>query len=198
MENQKTNIEQMYRGLVVTWFALFVSQFLFLLVLYFVKPELFQFDFSQPLLPGKFAIIVGIFALVAITNLAISFLIRKKYLDQAVTDQNVHFVQTALITGSALCESVSLFGLMLAFVADYQYFFLWFILGIAGMIFHFPRRDSLIAAVYKKIHNNKYFSQHLVKFFLTFRELFCELRCLSKKDARAFTSKIQKFYWRKL
>ncbi|MGI9056649.1 MAG: hypothetical protein ACR2F2_12710 [Pyrinomonadaceae bacterium] len=149
MENQKTNIEQMYRGMVAIWFALFVAQFLFLVVLYFVKPELFKFDFSQPILPGKFAIIVGIFALVAITNLAISFLIKKKYLDLAVTEQNPHFVQTALITGSALCESVSLFGLMLAFVANYQYFFLWFIPGIGAMIFHFPRRDNLIAASYK-------------------------------------------------
>jgi hypothetical protein len=39
---------------------------------------------------------------------------------------------------------------MLAFVADYQYFFLWFILGIGATIFHFPRRDNLIAAGYKK------------------------------------------------
>ena len=150
MENQKTNIEQIYRGLVVIWFALFISQFLFLVVLYFVKPELFSFDFSHPLLPGKFAIIVGIFALVAITNLAVSFLLKKKYLDQAVAEQNVHFVQTAMIVGSAMCESVSLFGLMLAFVANYQYFFLWFIPGIFGMIFHFPKRDNLIAASYKK------------------------------------------------
>ena len=150
MENQKTNIEQIYRTLVVLWFALFVSQFLFLVVLYFVKPELFSFGFSQPLLPGKFAIIVGIFALVAITNIAVSFFLKKKYLDQAVAEQNVHFVQTALIVGSAMCESVSLFGLMLAFVADYQYFFLWFILGIGAMVFHFPRRDNLISAVYRK------------------------------------------------
>ncbi len=149
MENNKTNIGQFYQTLIVLWFVLFVSQFLFLVVLYFIKPELFSFDFSQPLLPGKFAIIVGIFALVAITNLAVSFLIRKKYLDQAVAEQNIHFVQTALITGCALCESVSLFGLMLAFVANYQYFFLWFILGIAAMIFHFPKRDNLIAASYK-------------------------------------------------
>jgi hypothetical protein len=54
-----------------------------------------------------------------------------------------------MIVGCALCESVSLFGIMLAFVADYQYFFLWFILGIGSMIFHFPRRDNLIAASYK-------------------------------------------------
>lgn len=149
MENNKINTGQFYQTLIVLWFALFVSQFLFLVVLYFIKPELFSFDFSQPLLPGKFAIIVGIFALVAITNVAVSFLIRKKYLDQAVAEQNIHFVQTALITGCALCESVSLFGLMLAFVANYQYFFLWFILGIAAMIFHFPKRDNLIAASYK-------------------------------------------------
>ncbi|MEO6587907.1 MAG: hypothetical protein ABIP06_01150, partial [Pyrinomonadaceae bacterium] len=129
MENKKINIEKLYQTLVVIWFALFISQFLFLVILYFVKPALFQFDFSQPILPGKFTVIVGIFALVALTNLAVSFLIRKKYLDQAVAEQNVYFVQTALVTGCALCESVSLFGLMLAFVANYQYFFLWFILG---------------------------------------------------------------------
>lgn len=155
MQNQKANIEQIYRSLVLIWFALFVSQFIFLVVLYFVKPELFQFDFSKPLLPGKFAIIVGVFALVAITNLAVSFLIRKKYLDQAVAEQNVYFVQTALIAGCALCESVALFGLMLAFVANYQYFFLWFILGIVAMIFHFPKRDNLIDANYKKVSETK-------------------------------------------
>ncbi|CAN5698221.1 hypothetical protein BH20ACI4_BH20ACI4_29380 [soil metagenome] len=150
MENQKTNIEQIYRTLVVLWFALFVSQFLFLLVLFFVKPELFSFDFTQPILPGKFAVIVLVFLLVGIINLAISFFLKKKYLDQAVAEQNIHFVQTALVTGCALSESVSLFGMMLAFVANYQYFFLWFILGIAGIIFHFPNRDNLIAASYKK------------------------------------------------
>lgn len=150
MENQKTNIEQIYRTLALIWFALFVSQFLFLMVIFFVKPELFKFDFSQPILPGKFAIVILIFLLVGIMNLAISFFLRKKYLDQAVAEQNIHFVQTALIAGCALCESVSLFGMMLAFVADYQYFFLWFILGIGAMIFHFPRRDSLIAASYKQ------------------------------------------------
>lgn len=143
------NVEQIYRTLVFLWFALFVSQFLFLVVIFFVKPGLFKFDFSQPFLPGKFAIIVLIFLVVGITNLAVSFLLKKKYLDQAIAEQNIHFVQTALITGCALCESASLFGLMLAFVADYQYFFIWFILGIGATIFHFPRRDNLTAANYK-------------------------------------------------
>ena len=139
----------MYRTLAILWFALFVSQFLFLLLLFFAKPELFRFDFSQPFL-GKNAPVILIFALASVLNIAISFFLKKKYLGQAIAAKNVHFVQTAMIVGCAMCESVSLFGLMLAFVADYQYFFLWFILGIGATIFHFPRRDNLIAAGYKK------------------------------------------------
>ncbi len=148
MKDGKINIEEMYRTLAILWFALFVSQFLLLLVIFFTKPELFQFDFAKPLL-GKYAPIIIIFAMAAIFNIAISFFLKKKYLGQAVADQNIHFVQTAMIVGCALCESVSLFGMMLAFVADYQYYFLWFILGIGAMIFHFPRRDNLIVAGYK-------------------------------------------------
>jgi hypothetical protein len=148
MKGEKINIEQMYRTLAILWFALFAAQFLFLVVIYFAKPELFRFDFSQPLL-GKNAPIIIIFALAAILNIGISFFLKKKYLNQAIAEKNVHFVQTALIVGCAMCESVSLFGMMLAFVADYQYFFLWFILGIGAIIFHFPRRDNLIGAGYK-------------------------------------------------
>ena len=148
MKDEKINIEQTYRTLAILWFALFVSQFLLLVVIYFAKPELFRFDFSQPFL-GKNAPIIIIFALAAIFNIAISFFLRKKYLTQAIAERNVHFVQTALIVGCAMCESVSLFGMMLAFVADYQNFFLWFVLGIGAMIFHFPRRDYLFAASYK-------------------------------------------------
>lgn len=150
MKDGKMNVEQMYRTLAILWFALFISQVLFLVVIFLTKPELFRFDFSKSLL-DKNAIIIIIFALAAILNIAISFFLKKKYLNQAVADRNIHFVQTALIVGCALCESVSLFGMMLAFVADYQYFFLWFILGIGATIFHFPRRDNLIAAGHKNL-----------------------------------------------
>lgn len=150
MNNAKPDIEQMYRTLIIIWFALFVSQFLFLLVLYLVKPKLFALDFSAPL-PGRFGIVVIVFAFAAVANVAISFFLKKKYLNQAVAEQNVYFVQTAMVVGCAMCESVSLFGMMLAFVANYRYFFLWFILGIGAMIFHFPRRADLHAAVYKKL-----------------------------------------------
>lgn len=149
MENQKTNVEQMYRGLLMIWFALVFSQLLFLLIVYFVKPNLFKFEFNQPFL-GANTIIVLIFILAAFANIAVSFFLKKKYTSQAISEKNAGLIQTAMITGCALCEAVSIFGLMLAFVADYQYFFIWSILGIAATLFHFPRRDDLIAATYKK------------------------------------------------
>jgi hypothetical protein len=95
-------------------------------------------------------LIIIIFAAAGLFNLALSLVFKKKFLDQAVRDQNVQFVQTAMIVGCALCETVSLFGLMLAFIATYQYFFVWVVLGMLGMILHFPLRKNLMNASFGK------------------------------------------------
>ena len=150
MQNQNQNVEGQYRIMAIIWFNLLISQLLFLVVIYFAKPEVFRFDFSKPLL-GDNGMIIGIFALLAISNLALSFVFRKKYLNQAIAEQKPALVQTAMIIACALCEAVSLFGLVLAFAFSSQYFFLWFALGILGTILHFPRRENLIAASFKQI-----------------------------------------------
>ncbi len=149
-QDEKVSTEAIYKNLAVIWLALFMSQFSFLLVLYFAEPSVFEFDFSKPVLDQN-AIIIAIFAVVGALNFALSFVLKKKFLDQAIDEQNVSLVQTAVIVGCALCESVSLFGMMLAFVAEYQYFFVWFFIGIVGMLFHFPKRDNVNAANFKKL-----------------------------------------------
>ena len=55
-----------------------------------------------------------------------------------------------LIIALALCEASSLIGLTLAFAFDYQYFFIWFALGILGVLLHLPRQNDLLAADYKR------------------------------------------------
>ncbi|MCB1025535.1 MAG: hypothetical protein KDB79_14155 [Acidobacteria bacterium] len=145
----KLSTEAIYKNLAMIWLVLFMSQFLFLVVVYFVEPGVFEFDFTKPVIDQN-ALIILIFAAVGLLNFALSFVLKKKFLDQATSEQNVSFVQTAMIVGCALCESVTLFGVMLAFVAEYQYFFAWFFVGILGMLFHFPKRDNLIAASFKK------------------------------------------------
>ena len=149
MQNQNSNVETAYQTITIVWFALLVSQVLLLVVIFFAKPEVFRFDFSKSLL-GENAIMTGMFALLAISNLLMSFVLSRRYINQAIAEQKPSLVQTAMIIGCALCEGISLFGVVMAFAFGYQYFFLWFALGILGTILHFPKRDNLIAASYKR------------------------------------------------
>ena len=149
MNEEKVSTEAIYKNLMIIWLALFMSQFMFLIVIYFVEPSVFNFDFSKPVL-DKNSLIIVIFALAAVFNFALSLLLKKKFIDKAINEQQVAFVQTAMVVGCALCETVTLFGFMLAFIAAYQYFFLWFALGILGTLFHFPLRKNLMNASFKK------------------------------------------------
>ena len=133
----------------VIWLALLASQVMLLVVIFFAKPEVFRLDWSQPLL-GKIPMMTLMFALLAISNLVLSFVFSRKYIGQAISEQKPALVQMAMILGCALCEAISLFGVVMAFAFSYQYFFLWVALGITGTILHFPKRDNLIAASYKR------------------------------------------------
>jgi hypothetical protein len=143
------NVEQSYKTLVIIWFALLVSQVVFLVVIFAAKPEVFRFDFTKPAL-GENAVVILAFALIAVVNLGLSFVMKKRAFDQAAEKQQIAYVQTGLILACALCEAISLFGMVLAFAFSYQYFFLWSALGIIGILLHFPRRADVLAASYKK------------------------------------------------
>lgn len=149
MNDQKPNLVQQYQSLVVIWAALLMSQVMLVVMLFFTKGELFQSRFDQPIAGQSGAMILG-FALVAITCVAFSFAFKRRFFERAVAEQNPALVQSGLIIALALCEASSLVGMCLAFAFDYQYFFAWFILGIAGMLFHFPRQNDLLAAGYKQ------------------------------------------------
>jgi hypothetical protein len=146
---QNSNVEQNYKTLLVIWAALLFSQIMLLVVVFFAKPEVFRFDFTKPLL-GENAVLIIAFAFVAVANLALSFVMKKRAFQQAVEKQQIAYVQTGLILAYAFCEATSLLGMVLAFAFSYQYFFAWFALGILGIILHFPRRDDVVAAGYKK------------------------------------------------
>lgn len=149
MQNSNPNVEQQYRVLSVIWFVLLFSQLMFLVVVFVARPEVFSFDFSKPISGENPAVTIA-FAALAIVNFALSFVVEKRAVAQGVAEQKVQYVQTGLIIACALCEAISLLGLVLAFAFSYQYFFFWFALGILGIVLHFPRRDNVIAASYRK------------------------------------------------
>ncbi len=139
------NIEQTYRTQMILWVAFLMSQFIFIVVLFVSKSEIFKFDFTKPM----FEVMAIVLALVAIISFALSFVYKNKYLKQAIEKQEIPLVQESLIMAFAFCEAICIFGLVLAF-SDYQYFFAWFVLGIAGILIHIPKRSYLIDASYRK------------------------------------------------
>jgi len=148
MENDKLNPEQTYKTMMIVWFAILMSQIMFVFIIFVVKSELFRFDFSGPLL-GSNPPVVLIAAGISIITLIASFVLKKKFLAQAVAEQKVALVQTATIVGCAFAEVSSLLGLMLAFAFDFKLFFVFSAFGIIGTLLHFPKRDDAHAASYK-------------------------------------------------
>ncbi|HLA94633.1 MAG TPA: hypothetical protein VK612_02845, partial [Pyrinomonadaceae bacterium] len=147
--NTKPNLVAQYQTLVIIWAALLMSQFMFILIIFITKRELFNFDFSQPLMGQSSPMILG-FGVAAVTCVIFSFAFKKRFFERAVHEQDTALIQSGFIIACALCEASSLFGLALAFAFDYQYFFLWSALGIIGTLLHFPRQNDLLAAGYKK------------------------------------------------
>ena len=144
----KPNLVAQYQTLLIVWAALLFSQVLFLLPLFFAKPNLFRFDFPTGPLEPSGAMIIG-FALAALTCVALSFAFKRRLFERAVAEQSAAQVQSGLIIALALCEASTLFGLVLAFAFDYPYFFVWFILGIGGTLLHFPKQNDILAAGYR-------------------------------------------------
>src|SRR5688572_21669353 len=128
MQNENPKIGAQYQTMFIVWVSLLISQLLFLLLAYIIKPELLSLDLAQPLF-GDNAIVASVFALLAVTAVAASFFLRKQHVERAIAEQKVEYVQTGMILGCSLCEVSSLLGLLLAFAFDYQYFFLWIALG---------------------------------------------------------------------
>jgi hypothetical protein len=148
--------EKAYSQTTILWGAMLVSQFMFLLLIYLTKPKLFGFSFSEETFPPEMAVtvntIAGILAVLALIVFTLSFVLKARFLRLAVRDKKVGIAQSGYILAYALCEAVSLFGLLTVFLLDFQYFFLWFVLGILGLLLHFPRRDPFHAAAFTGIH----------------------------------------------
>jgi hypothetical protein len=98
---------------------------------------------------GEQPLIIVAFAASALVFLVLGFVISRQHIRRAELDQDAGCVQTGLVLGCALSEVPSIFGLLLAFIWEYQYFYFWIVLSIIGILIHFPRRGDLDAATYK-------------------------------------------------
>lgn len=148
MENPE--IRQNYLKMLMVWSTLMSSQVLFFAIVTFNKPGLFPPDLSAPLLrSGNEAAVIASLAFLAICNVAISVFIKVSGTRKALSERNPSSLQTALVIGCAMCETTSVFGMILAFGFEYQFFFVWFIAGVLGILYHFPSKANVRLATLK-------------------------------------------------
>jgi F0F1-type ATP synthase membrane subunit c/vacuolar-type H+-ATPase subunit K len=94
-------------------------------------------------------VLVWMLLALGLTTLALSFVLKRRFLANAINMQRPEMVQTALIVAWALCEVTALFGLVVFFVTGSSAYYIFFIFGALGVLLHFPRRNDLLAATFK-------------------------------------------------
>ncbi len=148
MENPA--VRQNYLKMLMVWSTLLSSQVLFFFIVIYNKPGIFPPDMTRAFAESEGELLMaGLFAMLGVSNLFISAFIKRKGTNTALDQRNVDPMQTALVVGCALCETTSVFGMILAFAFDNPYFFAWFIAGFLGILYHFPNKANVRFATLK-------------------------------------------------
>lgn len=93
-----------------------------------------------------FLVLVGI----AVSIVLISFPVKNKLISQAIEQQHVPLVQQAYIVAWALSEIPALLGLLDFYLTGNRYFYVLLLIGVFAQLLHFPRREHVINASFKK------------------------------------------------
>ncbi|HEY6231866.1 MAG TPA: hypothetical protein VIW64_11415 [Pyrinomonadaceae bacterium] len=134
------DLAKRHQTMIVLWAALLMS-----VVMYFFVSQLAPPATAPPNSMLTFTLTaIGTFLVV------ISFVIKQKLLKQSVDNQDIGLVQKALVIACAVCEAAALLGLVERFTVSGRDYLLLFVIALAGIAFHFPRRSQLEAASYKK------------------------------------------------
>jgi hypothetical protein len=135
------DIEPRMRTMRTIWSAMLMSIGFYYAFTFFAKrPENVEPNSTL------FLVLVGI----ALSTVLISFPIKNKLISQAIEQQHVPLVQQAYIVAWALSEVPALLGLLDFYLTGNRYFYVLFLLAVFAQLLHFPRREHVINASFKK------------------------------------------------
>ncbi|PYS89503.1 MAG: hypothetical protein DMF64_17500 [Acidobacteria bacterium] len=129
-------VAQRYRGLLIIWFAQFVTLGLFVLVVWLTR---------VPRNGSNDALRFWVFDVLGGATFALSFVLKYKLLRRASEQQRPDVVTTAYVLAFALCEATAIFGLVNYFLSGVPPLTL-FAVALFGMALHVPRRVELLKA----------------------------------------------------
>ena len=137
----QTSIELRIRTMRMLWTGMFLSIVVYYVFLQFVGR-------SENLVP-KPTLSLTLMGVAVVTTL-LSFLIKSKLLTKAVDQQEVLMVQQGYVVAWAIAEVAALLGMLDFFATSDRYYYFFFIIAACGMLLHFPRREPVVNAAFKK------------------------------------------------
>ena len=135
------DVEVRMRTMRMIWMAMLMSiGFYYAFTFFVARPENVE--------PNRtlFFVLAGI----ALLTTLISFPVKNKLINQAIEQQHVPLVQQGYIVAWALSEVPALLGLLDFFLTGNRYFYVLFFLAVIAQLLHFPRREHVINASFKK------------------------------------------------
>jgi len=138
----QAKLDARLRVMLILWFALLSS-----VVIYFLVSLVIQRPNGDG---GENRILTFVLTAVGTFALIVSMALKQRFLAQSVDQQRLELVQTGYIGALALCEFAALLGLVDRMVTGNRYYYVLFVIALIGMALHWPRRDHLLAASYKR------------------------------------------------
>lgn len=140
-DKAEPGVELRHRNILIMWAAILmlVPMYLVLIWMNSVPPD-----------PDKSTLMLVLTGL-SIVPVAVSFLAKQKLLAKAAELQKLELVQQAYVVAFALCEAALLLGLVTYFVTGSPYYVAAIAIGALGLLTHFPRKQHLLDATFKRL-----------------------------------------------
>jgi cation transport ATPase len=134
-------IELRMRTMRTLWIALLLN-----IGVYFVFLMLFLHRSEEVRSNAALSLILAIIAISAILS---SFLIKSRLLSRAIEQQQVSLVQQAYIMAWAITEVAALLGMLDFLTTNDRYYYGFFLIAACGQLVHFPKREHVESAYCK-------------------------------------------------
>ena len=140
-DQPEPGVEQRHRNILILWAGILmvIPMYLVLIWINSVPPD-----------PEKSTLALMLIGL-SIVPVAISFLVKNKLLSKAVETQKLELVQQAYVVAFALCEAALMLGIVIYFVTGSPYYVAAIAIGALGLLLHFPRKQHLLDATFKRL-----------------------------------------------
>ena len=141
MSYMQENVEVRMRTMRTIWIAMLMS-----IGFYYA----FTFYARRPEDAGLNSTLLLVLVAIALSATFISFPIKNKLINHAIAQQHVPLVQQGYILAWAISEIPALLGLVYFFMTGNRYFNVLFVIAVFAQLLHFPRREHVIHASFKK------------------------------------------------